>query len=71
MMVVRKDVKLRNRDSKSDCLDELYRGNEGLPEELCVQRPKFSDILGMTLQRIERLFLTNINDYRVKQVRNS
>jgi hypothetical protein len=55
--LVRNDIKLRNRDSKSDCLDELYRGDERLPEELRVQRPKFSDIRGMTLQRIRAIIL--------------
>jgi hypothetical protein len=53
--VVRNDVKLRNRESRSDCLNELYRGDDQLPGELRVKRPKVSDIQSMTMQRIKAI----------------
>jgi hypothetical protein len=55
--IVRNDIKLRNRDSKTDCLDELYQGDKELPEELRLKRPKLSDAPGVTLHRIRAIIL--------------
>jgi hypothetical protein len=55
--VVRNDINLRNKDSKSDCLKELYRGNDQLPLEIRIQSPKTSDIMEMTQQRIRAIIL--------------
>ncbi len=54
---IRNDIKNRNRESRSDCLEELYRGDDQLPEELRVPFPKSSDFGGITVQRIKAIII--------------
>jgi hypothetical protein len=38
------DIKKRNRTYHINCIDELYRGDDSLPEELRVSKPSNSNI---------------------------
>lgn len=41
---LRIDIKRRNRTYRTDCIDELYQGDDSIPEELRVRQPSSSNI---------------------------
>lgn len=58
---LRSDIKIRNQESKSDCIKELFRGDDQLPDELRLRPANAFDILAVHRQRIRAIIL---DEYR-------
>ena len=51
------DIKRRNKTYRINCMDELYLGDDALPEELRVSKPSKSDISGRIYESLKAVIL--------------
>ena len=51
------DIKRRNKTYRINCIDELYLGDDALPEELRVSKPSKSDILDRIYESLKAVIL--------------
>lgn len=51
------DIKRRNKTYRINCIDELYRGDDALPQELRVSKPSESDISGRIYESLRAVIL--------------
>ena len=51
------DIKRRNKTYRINCIDELYLGNDALPEELRVSKPNKSDTLDRIHESLKAIIL--------------
>ncbi len=55
--IVNNDIKVRNKVSGTSCIDELYQGNEFLPEELQIQRPSSHNIIDKIFETLRAIIV--------------
>jgi predicted transcriptional regulator len=59
--ILDKDIKLRNEKFNVDCIKDLYFGQELLPEEMRVARPKENDVKELIKEKLRAIVL---HEYR-------
>jgi hypothetical protein len=55
--IVNNDIKVRNKIFSTSCIDELYQGDEFLPEELRVHHPDSADIIDKVYENLRAIIV--------------
>lgn len=59
--LLEKEIEMRNEEFNVNCVEELYRGNELLPQNLRTPRPKSNNLKSLVNEKIRAILL---NEYR-------